>query len=406
MNATKRLDMLLSDLVHHERSPLVNGTSQDKSIEPLSTLTFAENDFYPNRSIPSSILSPMAPLLPRRDPASLKLHRRHVPNNLQSQPLLNSSTLDDLFRALTLECEQYLAASASPKSQFQTMLVKSIQVDSTNNKQRGVESNDEDYENLQPNKPQFTVVSPLKTSIEVISPIKRHVVSISVSSKMSTPMLVSSSISYSTNQANQTNGISMIESAPPRSSEDDQSKSVTNSSNPRRRRRRTRKRMISSTTTRSSSSSTERKETGIEKKVTVTKRSFSTDYRHQRLKDLHDNPSSSLSTKKAITTTGTRRMQRRDVSLQNPSLNRSTCHQDRFSPLSVMLTSSSKSTSDFLDQTPTPQFKQRRSRLESVIPKPLSLLDRMHQQFYRSSSTQNQKTNNIPIHRMSSYLVH
>ena len=61
-----------------------------------------------------------------------------------NQPLLNSSTLDDLFRALTLECEQYLAATTSyqNKTYGQMIVQPSINIQTT------VESNDEDYENL------------------------------------------------------------------------------------------------------------------------------------------------------------------------------------------------------------------------------------------------------------------
>src|SRR5579871_6163852 len=119
MNATSRLDILLSGIIKTQPSSSTsNGISQGTSIQPLSRLTFSERDSYPSSRLPS-VIGITAPLPPRRDSSSMKHHHRRryqieqTDKQKQSQPLLNSSTLDDLFRALTLECEQYLAATSS-----------------------------------------------------------------------------------------------------------------------------------------------------------------------------------------------------------------------------------------------------------------------------------------------------
>ena len=397
MSATQRLDMLISNLVHHDRpSTSSNGIHEETSIQSPSSLTFVEPDCYSTSILPSTILPTAVPLPPRRDASSLKHHRRRHPIDpieKNKQPLLNSSTLDDLFRALTLECEQYLAATIAMKTKEQSS-------------PQTIESNDDDYENLQTSKSSsstmITTGSPsLKTSIEVISPIKRHVVSITVSSRVSTPTVVSPALTNGHIQPSE-NLLPVVVIEPPicRSSEEDRVK-PSSSSTSRRRRRRTRKRMVSSTTTRSSSSSTERKEAIVEKKAMLSKRSYSTDHRHQRMNDNH-----SLSSSQQRGTS--RRTHRRDVSLQHPFPHSSAFHQERSSPLSVLLTSSSKSTSDFLDNSHRrpQQQQQRRSRLETVIHKPLTLLDRMHQQFYRLSPTRTQKTNIPTTHRIPSNRVY
>ena len=95
------------------------------------------------------------PLPPRRDGSSMKHHRRRhqieqSDKQKQYQPLLNSSTLDDLFRALTLECEQYLAAKPSHENKINGhVTIKPL----PSNVQATVESNDDDYENLHTSQP-------------------------------------------------------------------------------------------------------------------------------------------------------------------------------------------------------------------------------------------------------------
>jgi hypothetical protein len=389
MNATNRLDLLLNDT-----SISNNRMNQETSIQPLSKLTFPERDSYPSTVLPSVITTTL-PLPPRRNSSSMKHHRRRQPIDQTDkqnpyQPLLNSSTLDDLFRALTLECEQYLAATSS----YQNKTYDEIIVQPSSNIQTTVESNDEDYENLHPLKslkPIINNFSPLKTSIQVISPIKRHVVSITVSSKISspikTPCITTKSIDHS--------------------SEEDSINKLSSNTNRKHRRRRTRKQFLPSPTTirtRSSSSSTERKEIIIDKKPMLSKRSCSTDPRYQCNKNSYENNSISSSQKQL-----TRRPRRRDISLQHNSPISERFHgNSSSSPLSILLTST-KSTSDFLDNSH--QRQERRSRLESVNHKSSTLLDRMHQQFYQPSSIRNNNNNNnnknnILIHRLPSYPVY
>jgi hypothetical protein len=374
MNATNQFDVLKTQ---------PSTSSQGTSIQPLSRLTFSEYDLYPSSVLPSAITTSV-PLPPRRDSSSLKHHRQHHQmdqTDQRYQPLLNSSTLDDLFRALTLECEQYLAAASS----YQNKTYGQISIQPSGNTQTTVESNDEDYENLQTKKPVTKNCSPLKTSIEVISPIKRHVVSITVSSKLSPT------------KPSCTTKTSVV--TPPtisHSSEEDNVNKSSSSTN-RKRRRRARKQYVSTTTIRSSSSSNERKEIVTEKKPIISKRSYSTDPHRQKNSSENNFLLPSLSQKQLP-----RRPRRRDVSLQH-SLPYSGRFQDNYSsPLSVLLTST-KNTSDFLDNSHHRQ--QRRSRLETVNHKPSTLLDRMHQQFYRPSSTRN-NNNNIPTHRIPSYPVY
>jgi hypothetical protein len=304
------------------------------------------------------------------------------------QPLLNSSTLDDLFRALTLECEQYLAATTS----YQNRTYGQMIVQPSINIQTTVESNDEDYENLHTKKAIINHVSPLKTSIEVMSPVKRHVVSITVSSKVSPtkPTCITKA--------------SVV--APPtticQSSEEDSISKSSSSTNRKRHRRRSRKKYVSATIIRSSSSSNERKEIVNDKKPVISKRSCSTDPRYHRQK--HPSENNFLLTSSSQKQLP-KRPRRRDVSLQHSLPNSRRFQENSSSPLSVLLTST-KPTSDFLDNNNSSHRQQRRSRLETVNHKPSTLLDRMHQQFYRPSSTRNNNNNNIPTHRIPSYPVY
>jgi hypothetical protein len=381
MNATNRLDFLLNE----PSTSSSNRINQETSIQPLSRLTFSERASYPSPILPS-VIATTVPLPPRRDSSSMKHHRRRhqidqIDKQKQYQPLLNSSTLDDLFRALTLECEQYLAATSSyqKKTYDQTIVQPSSTI------QAAVESNDEDYENLHPPVKPITATSsysPLKTSIQVISPIKRHVVSITVSSKITSPTKPSCPTTKS------------IPSTTIRhSSEDDSTNKSSSSTSRKHRRRRTRKQYLSSTTptTRSSSSSTERKEIIPDKKPIISKRSCST--------DPHKNTLISSPQKHA-----TKRPRRRDISLQHTLPNSRRFQENNSSPLSILLTST-KPTSDFFDNSH--QRQSRRSRLETSNQKSSTLRDRMHQQFYRPSPTRNTNNkNNILTHRIPFYPVY
>ncbi|CAF0912691.1 unnamed protein product [Rotaria sp. Silwood1] len=418
MNAKNRLNLLLSDILQNESSS-TNEFSQGSSTQTPPSLTFAEHDYHPS-SMLSSIMtttppsSSIAPLPPRRNSSSLKHHRQrhHIyqsdlqKQQQQPQPLLNSSTLDDLFRALTLECEQYLAASSTSSYQNKIYDKLIIQPSITTTMQTNVDSNDDDYENLHSSKlPLSNGISALKTSIEVMSPEKRQVVSISVSSKLSSSPIVSSSQTYPLLATSCTT----TSSVPPLNyhSSDEDSIDISSSSTTRKRRRRIRKQQIISSTNRSNSSSDERTDTingSInEKKSTISKRSYSTDHRQQRIKSIYDNHPISVSAQKFPT----RRIRRRDVSLQQhfPIPTKYDKHilpnfsEDLYSPLSVLLTST-RSTNDFVDRSQ----QQRRSRLELVNHQPLTLLDRMHHQFYRASPSHN--NNNIPTHRIPSYPVY
>src|SRR5437868_4083248 len=99
MTATNRLNLLLSDILQNEPSSNKNEIySGSSKIQPSSLLTFAEHDYRP------SIIA-TAPLPPRRNMSLLKnqrqrhhIHQSDIQNQQQTQPLLNSSTLDDLFR--------------------------------------------------------------------------------------------------------------------------------------------------------------------------------------------------------------------------------------------------------------------------------------------------------------------
>jgi hypothetical protein len=420
MNATNRLNLLLSDILHHE--PASNkDVNQGSLTQTIPSLTFAEHDYHPSSILPSvtatSPPSSIVPLLPRRNSSSVKHHRQrhyihHSDKQKQQQPpqpLLNSSTLDDLFRALTLECEQYLAASSA--SSYQNKTYGQLLLQPTATIQTNIDSNDDDYENLHSSKlPVPNGIPSLKTSIEVISPEKRQVVSISVSSKIASSPIVPSSRTYPLLSTSFTT-TPMVTSMLCHSSEDD-SIDMSSSSANRKRRRRPRKQQMVSSITRSSSSSDERTDSMNksinEKKSTISKRSCSTDHRQQRIKSVYDNHPLSLSSQKF----STRRIRRRDISLQQHlpiSNERDEYISPRFpenlcSPLSVLLTST-RTTNDFVDRS---QQQQRRSRLEFDNNQPLTLLDRMHHQFYRPSPTRhnNNNNNNIPTHRIPSYPVY
>jgi hypothetical protein len=401
MTTTNRLNLLLSDILQTE--PSSTNKIYHGSLNPTSSLlTFAGEDYRPS-------VTAIASLSPRHNTSSLKHHRQrpyiHQSDNLneqQTQPLLNSSTLDDLFRALTLECEQYLSASSTStyqnKTYGQLIVQPSTPIQTTN-----IDSNDDDYENLHgKNFPLSNGLSSLKTSIEVMRPEKRQIVAINVSSKNSPSPIVSSSRTYPLLSASYTTP-SMVSSNICHSSEED-SIDVSSSNTNRKRRRRTRKQQILPSIIRSSSSDDERSETINEKKSTISKRSCSTDHRQQRIRSIYDNhPISVLSQKNPPS----RRTRRRDVSLQQHVPSSTKYYGDTplrwqknlYSPLSVLLTSK-RSTSDFVDPS-----QQRRSRLELVNHQPISLLDRMHQQFYRTSPT-NHHNNNIPTQRIPSYPVY
>jgi len=415
MNPTNRLKLLLSDILHNEPSS-ITGICQGSSTQTSPLLTFAEHDYHPSSRLPSITAIPLSssivPLPPHRKSSSVKHHRQrhHIHQSdmqkqqqQQTQPLLNSSTLDDLFRALTLECEQYLAASSTSSCPTKTFSELPVPPSSTTI-QTNIDSNDDDYENLHP--PKVSVsngLSSLKTSIQVMSPEKRQVVSINVSSKLTSSPIVSSSQTYpllSTSCATTTN-------VPPiicHSSEEDSIDVSSSSTNRKRRRRCIRKQQILSSSIQTNSSSDERTETINEKKSTNSKRSCSTDHRQQRIKSIYDNQPISLSSQKV----STRRLpRRRDISLQQ-NLPISTKYYEDISsryadnlhsPLSVLLTSS-----DFVDGS---QQQSRRSRLELGNHQPLTLLDRMHHQFYQASPTRyNTNNSDIPAHRIPSYPVY
>lgn len=395
MTATNRLNLLLSEILQSESSSSSSSSSNNpiphsSSTKPSTLLAFAEHDY----SLPS--ITAAVSVTPHRLKSSLNNHnRQHAESVDQSnnetsfkkRPLLNSSTLDNLFHALTLECEQYLADSSTASYQnkiYGEFLAppKTMPIH--------IDSNDDDYENLHTtNSSQTSDVSKLKTSIEVTSPKSRQIVSVNVSSSQTYPLL-STSILSSTNCC---------------SSEDDNSMNISSSNtmNHKRqhqhRRRRARKQQSIVSTNRSSSSDDERTNT-IDKKTSISKRSYSTDYRQQRIRSIYDNQPASTVTHKIPP----RRIRRRDISLQQQSFSHASkykgdlslsLHENLSSPLSVLLTS----TSDFVNRS-----QQRRSRSEYSHQQPISLLDRMHQQFYRTSPMHQQ--NNIPTHRLPSYPVY
>ena len=430
INATNRLNLLLSDILQSEpaSSSSKNETHQDSSRKVLPSLTFTDLDYHAMPTLPSiTAATQVPPLVPRRNPSSIKHHRQRHPlyqSNMQKQqqqqpPLLNSSTLDDLFEALTLECEQYLAASTSS--------YRSKMSDRDTPPPIAVDSNDDDYENLHTPSPCLSnAANPsLKTSIEVMSPQTRHVLSVSVSTKKVSPSpLVPPSRTYPLLSSSFSGGIPSMY----KSSEED-SVNVAAREPARRRRRRTRKSHIIVPSNRSHSSSDEHIDAPsngatAEKKSLTSKRSSSmNEHRQMRVKSVYDNNLVPSFTQKP----SNKRPRRRDISLQQPHAVLLAKHDELIlpsfpenlcSPLSVLLTST-RSSSDFVD----PCSQQRRARLELIDQPPLTLLDRMHQQFYRSSSpppppllpsrtpTNNKSngsngSNNIPSHRIPSFPVY
>ncbi|UJR30528.1 hypothetical protein I4U23_018057 [Adineta vaga] len=424
MNPINRLNLLLSDILQNESTTTtttMTGTSQGSTTQTCPLMTFTEHDYHSSSISPSiTAVPPIAPLSPRRNSSSLKHHRQrhHIHQSdtqsqqQQTQPLLNSSTLDDLFRALTLECEQYLTSSST--STRSNDIYKNSYIQPSPIIQTNIDSNDEDYENLHSsNLLSSNGHSFLKTSIEVMSPEQRKIVSINVSSKLSPSSLVTSSRTYpllSTSCLTTSNVPSIV----CHSSEDDSLNLSSSSTLRKHRRRRTRRHQIISPIVQSSSSSDERTEILNEKKPTMSKRSCSTDHRQQRIKSIYDNQPISLSTQKNSTR---RPIRRRDVSLQQNLSNSTRYSNDitpRFkenlcSPLSVLLTSN-RLTSDFVHGSQ--QSQSRQSRLQLINNhQPLTLLDRMHHQFYHPSSTRFDHNNHnthstIPTHRIPSYPVH
>lgn len=432
MNAIDRLDILLSDILKSEPSASTNGINQGTSIQPISKLTFPERNSYPSSILPSGIVTTV-PLPPRRNSSSLKHHHHRQPHHIdqidkqEHQPLLNSSTLDDLFRALTLECEQYIADSSSNQNKISNPMI----VQPSTKIQASVESNDDDYENVFKTiikESRTNTSSPLKTSIEVISPIKRHVVSITITSKVSSPPLICpiktscNATKLSSPKVAPITPVIPVASVVPITptvpitvptttsvpvtthcqSSDDDAINISSSCTTRKRRRRARKQVLSATAARSSSSSNERKEIVIDKKPIISKRSCSTDPRYQSNRNSYDNDLISSSTTQKHRT---KRPHRRDISLQHNLPNSDRYGKNHSAPLSVLLTST-KPTSDFIENG---HQQQRRSRLESVNHKSSTLIDRLHQQFYRPTSHRNNnntKNNNIPTHRIPPYPVY
>ena len=404
MNTINRLNFLLSDILINEPSTSSNEMSQDTPLESSTKQTVSQCDPYPSPLLSSSNVTKV-PLLPRRNSSLTKhcrqRHRIDQSNNQkQDQPLLNSSTLDDLFRALTLECERYIASAAvATTSSYQNKDCDKTIVSSPTKIQTAIESNDDDYENLHTStfsQPITNFCAPLKTSIEVISPIKRHIVSITITSKISSPQ------SISPEKPSCNTAALVITPTICHSSEDDSVKMSSSSTN-RKRRRRARKQILSSSITRSSSSSNERKEIiNNDKRPTISKRSYSTDPLYQRNRNLYHNDFISYSSSQKQRT---KRPYRRDVSLQHSFLIPE-CNQKNHSlPLTVLLTST-KGTSDFLDNSHRQQ-QQRRSRRESVYHKTSALPNRMHQNLYCPLPTRNNHAKNkIPTHHIPSYPVY
>lgn len=398
MTTTNHLNLLLSDIL--QSAPISTKEMYRESFNPTpSLLTFANEDCHPS----ITAIAPLPPP-PRRSASQLK-HRRQRQYTHQSdkanqqkttataaQPLLNSSTLDDLFRALTLECEQYLSASSYQNKIYDSLIIEPSKLIQTN-----MDSNDDDYENLHPSRSLLlNSLSPLKTSIQVASPEKRQVLSVSVSTKKSPSPVVPSSRTFPLLSTSLTSA-TMVSTNHRHSSEDDSIDFSPSSTIHRRRRRRIRKQPMISSIPHSSSSDDERIELINEKRSFLSKRSSSTDHRHQRIHSIYDNHPTSTPSHKFPSS---RRTRHRDVSLQQQHTSLLTkpyedivprFPQKSASPLSVLMTST-ESASDFLD------------RSQRMDHQPLSLLDRMHHQLYRTSPTGHQ--NNIPTHRIPSYPVY
>ena len=402
MNSINPLHFLLSGILKNEPLTSSNEISQEIPLESSTRQTFSKCNPYPSPVLSSPNVTTVS-LLPRHHSSSMAQRRQHhrigqSNTQKQYQPLLNSSTLDDLFRALTLECEQYIAsATVANTLSYQNKDCDKTIVPSSTKIQTSVESNDDDYENLHTSissQPITNYCAPLKTSIEVISPIKRHVVSITITSKISSPQSISP-------EKPSNNTASVITPTICHSSEEDSVKMSSSNTN-RKRRRRARKQILSSSITRSSSSSNERKEIiNNDKRSTISKRSCSTDPVCQRNRNLYHNNFISYSSSQKQRR---RYPCRRDASLQHSFPIPERNQKNHSLPLSVLLTST-KGTSDFSDNLHRQQ--QRPSCLGSVYHKRSTLPDRMHQKLYCSLPARNNHTkSNIRAHHIRSYPVY
>jgi hypothetical protein len=446
MSTVDRLNRLLSDILDND------SLSTNVSHTKVPSLTFAEHDYHPSSLLPST-----TGRVHRRNSASFQQSIYSSSKDKQSivsPPLLNSSTLDDLFRALTLECEQYLAASASSdRNRMQSSMTMPSSSTSSLNIRTALDSNDDDYENLTQliSSPSTTGVPLLKTSIEVTSPEKKRIVSSRISSSAlvvptsRTFPLLSAVDSFSTTRTMTSVATpSIIPFHRCHSTDDDNNLADSLNTVRRRRRRCTRKQAHVAANKQSNSSSSDEhtekcQRLHMERKSHVFKRSASSaaDYRHNRLQFCHENsivvassspsssssssssssPSSSSSSGSSISAAvatvaqqaSVKYLRRRDISLQHvqvPTMTHpnSANHSRRFpvdlySPLSVLLTST-RVNSDFLDRS----NQQRRSRLKVVNQRALPLLDHMHRP--ASIPSTNKQTTNIPTHGMPSYSVY
>lgn len=413
MNATHRLNVLLSDILQPDSPNL----STDRSISSQSSrsivpsLTFAEHDRHSSSMLPSN--NTVSPSVSSRRNSSGLQHCSVSRPNAEKQsvtalpPLLNSATLDDLFRALTLECEQYLATAKTITSSQKNIYTPKIVPAMLTNKTT-IESNDEDYENLQ--KPIANIqpgrFSSLRTRIEVISPEKKQIVSTRISTKtivppsQTFPMLSESSSLAGKSSLNQPYVC--------HSSDDDDTLDVSSSYSTRRRRRRIiRKQAPMMQPVESSSSDDERKESiydmSNDKKLGSSKRSNShvDHHRASRMKNIVDSrsiPSSNSSLSQG------KYCYRRDISLPHTdewsrmanirSTKFSPFPAQLYSPLSVLLTST-RNKNDLVDRNDRSQRSRHQlfDRLQT-IPRQQYPTDRQH------------NVNNIPTNRIPSFPVY
>ncbi|CAF1210747.1 unnamed protein product [Didymodactylos carnosus] len=109
-NATKQLDQIGSSSVvklNDSTSPLLNGNS-----DYHHSLVFSDSDGgSDNQSMVSTTRDNDCVKRSSSQTRKRKSRKHHSP-----KPLLNSSTLDDLFRALTIECEQSLSKYSTTSS--------------------------------------------------------------------------------------------------------------------------------------------------------------------------------------------------------------------------------------------------------------------------------------------------
>lgn len=416
MNATRRLNSLLSDLLQSDSPSTINtNLNFPMSKSDVPSLKFDEYYSKPrtNRSA-SNNRQQTAPS--RRNSFGFNHDHVHLSNDDNKSdvlpPLLNSSTLDDLFRALTLECEQYLATAnrfiSNAKQVDDPLPIPSLRIEKPRRN-----SNNEDYENLQRpiSNTANNIGKTLKTHIEVIRPEKKQIVSTKISSSSVVPAsqtfpLLMSSVS--------TRGKRNVPSYVCRSSDDDSldvSSTYVNNNNNRRRRRRRFTRRSNPTVSINHSSSSENEfdqtttETSKERKISLPKRSAS-NIDHQRtsrtkLMSNKTRPVLSSSTTSAATTTFNylnKFPRRRDVSLPQTteSATNEALHRNRFSPfpaeiyspISVLLNSSRRN-SDFIDQNCQENMFER-SKMRS-------------QQRYNENK---QNDHHIPTHRIAPFPVY